>query len=471
MKGDQDMNEGQALHGSPYVEQIEKYADSLKQLSRTFLDLEEKKKAFSNEEVENMFSRVREKVCGKCEKCGWCWGENFVHTYQMGYEILSAVDQYGNELNTEVKRKLMQRCIMAPRFLREMLSGFHDARQNIIWVNRMARSRESCAIQMDTFADMIRNTTKELENSIFTDDRLERRIISALRKKGMRVLYTHFFMNTEGKYEIHVTVRSMGKQKAAVKEVVRAVTEAAGRKFVLPCDSARMVGQEYMTVVCMEGPSFYTMQGTARIGKGCSQISGDNFSLMEIPGGRQVAALSDGMGSGEEACRESTMVIELLEELLSTGFPEKTAIQMINTTLVMGREEIHYSTVDMTVFDLYTGECEIIKAGASSTFIKKKDCVEHLSSSSLPIGVVNRIEVDSVRRTLENGDFVIMVTDGVLDALPVGEQDILLETIIQGSDICNPKEMAHHVLEQVLAWTGREPEDDMTVLVVGIWRD
>ena len=137
------MSEGQTLHGSPYVEQIEKYAHSLKQLSRTFLGLEEKKKAFSNEEIEGMFSRVREKVCGKCEKCGWCWGENFVHTYQMGYEILSAVDQYGNELNTEVKRKLMQRCIMAPRFLREMLAGFHDARQNIMWVNRIARSREA----------------------------------------------------------------------------------------------------------------------------------------------------------------------------------------------------------------------------------------------------------------------------------------------------------------------------------------
>ena len=49
---------------------------------------------------------------------------------------------------------------------------------------------------------------------------------------------------------------------------------------------------------------------------------------------------------------------------------------MINTTLVMGREEIHYSTVDMSVFDLYTGECEIIKSGASSTFIRKKDSVE-----------------------------------------------------------------------------------------------
>ena len=58
------------------------------------------------------------------------------------------------------------------------------------------------------------------------------------------------------------------------------------------------------------------MQGAARIGKGCSQISGDNFAMLELPGGRQGAALSDGMGSGEEACRESTLVIELLEDCL-----------------------------------------------------------------------------------------------------------------------------------------------------------
>ena len=142
---------------------------------------------------------------------------------------------------------------------------------------------------------------------------------------------------------------------------------------------------------------------------------------------------------------------------------------MINTTLATGREEIHYSTVDLSVFDLYSGECEIVKAGASSTFIKKKDCVEHLSSTSLPIGVVHHIEIDSVRRKLEDGDFVIMVTDGILDALPVGEQDLILEMMIQGTAKQNPKEMAHYILEQVLSWNGEAPLDDMTVLVVGIW--
>lgn len=465
------MSEGQILHESPYVEQIEKYADSLQRLSQMFLRLEEKKDAFSNEEVEVMFSRVRDKVCGRCGKCDWCWGENFIHTYQMGYDILSAVDHYGNELNTEVKRRLMQQCEKAPRFLREMLAGFHEARQNIIWVNRMARSRECCAIQLDTFADMIRSSARELENSIFSDDRLKKKLEGALRKKGLRVLGIRFFMNPEGKYEIHVTARTLAGQTIPVKEVVKTVTEATGRRFVLPGGSTGTVGPEYVTVVCREGTAFYTMQGMAKIGKGCSRISGDNFALLDLQGGRQAAILSDGMGAGEDACRESTMVIELLEELLGAGFPEKAAIRMLNAALVMGREEIHYSTVDMTIFDLYTGMCEIVKAGASSTFIKKSGQVEHLSSSSLPIGVVNRIEIDAATRQLDDGDFVIMVTDGVLDALPVGEQDILLETIIQGTDMCNPKELAHHVLEQVLAWTGKEPMDDMTVLAAGIWRE
>ena len=142
---------------------------------------------------------------------------------------------------------------------------------------------------------------------------------------------------------------------------------------------------------------------------------------------------------------------------------------MINTTLVLGREEIHYSTVDLSVFDLYTGECEFIKAGASATFIKRKDKVEHLSSTSLPIGVVQKLELDSVKRTLKDGDFVIMVTDGVMDALPTGEQDVLLETIIQGTSMINPKEFANHILQQVQNWSEEPPQDDMTVLVIGVW--
>ena len=159
-KGVDSMDGGQALHGSPYVEQIEKFARSLRQLSRTFMGLEEKRQAFSAEEIEAIFLRVRERVCAKCEKCSWCWGENFVHTYQMGMMCFLRWTRYGNELNTDDKEEAHAEMHYGTRFLRETLEGFHGARQNIIWVNRMARSRESCAIQLDTFADMMQHTAK-----------------------------------------------------------------------------------------------------------------------------------------------------------------------------------------------------------------------------------------------------------------------------------------------------------------------
>ena len=85
------------------------------------------------------------------------------------------------------------------------------------------------------------------------------------------------------------------------------------------------------------------------------------------------------------------------------------------------------------------------------------------------MGVMSKLEVDITEWQLEDGDLVVMITDGIMDALPVGEQDFLMQMIVQGTKIQNPKEIAHHILEQVLECSGEVPLDDMTVLVIGIW--
>lgn len=56
---------------NPYVIQMDKFAQSLKHLSETFLSLEEYKGAFTRDEVEEMFLRVSERVCEGCEKREW----------------------------------------------------------------------------------------------------------------------------------------------------------------------------------------------------------------------------------------------------------------------------------------------------------------------------------------------------------------------------------------------------------------
>ena len=455
---------------TPYVVQRDKFADSLKHLSRTFLKLEGYKGTFTRDELEEMFEKVTDKVCANCEKREECLGERRVYTYQAMNEILCTAMEYGAELNMELKRKLQKQCIMAPRFLRETLEIFENAKEILMWSNRMVQNREGYAGQLTSFAKMIQYTTRELDAGIFEDEHLEKRLKTRLKKAGIRMLSAVFYMTPKGKYEIHLTVKALKGQTVSTRELVHLVSGCVGREMTPGRGERPVIGEEYCTVACIEGAVYHTLQGVARIGKGCEKISGDTFLMTELPGGKQGIALSDGMGSGEDAFRESSMVVEMLEELLGAGFPVKTAVQMMNTALVIGREEVRFCTVDVSLFDLYEGSCEFVKAGAAATFLKRKDEVEIIRSATLPIGVLQDIEIDSQTRKLQSGDYVIMVTDGVMDALPAGEQDVLMRTIIQDTDIVNPKELAHHILGRVLEWSGEVPLDDMTVLAAGLWK-
>ena len=464
------IKDDQTIISNPYITQVDKFTASLQHLSRTFLRLESARGTFTKEEIEDIFNRVTDRVCSSCEKKGECLDANAIAVYQLVYEILYTVEEHGSELNADIRKKLQKKCIHAPRLLRESLEAFQEAKQSLLWSNRMAQNREGCATQLDTFAQMIQHATRELDASIFNDEMLEKKIKASLSKLGVRVLSTVFFMTPKGRYEVHITAKAGKKQCVATKDVARAVSMCAGRAMILEQDERPVLGRDYCTIICMEGPRYHTLQGVAKIGKGCSQISGDSFLMMELPGGKEGAILSDGMGSGEAAFKESAMVVEMLEELLEAGFPKETAVQMMNTALVMGREEVMFSTIDMSIFDLYEGTCEIMKVGASTTFVKYADRLEKIHSTSLPIGVLQELEVNSVSRQLSDGDFVVMVTDGVLDALPVGRQEAAMEEIINSFSTNNPTEAAHHILKSVLEESGEMPLDDMTVLVVGIWR-
>ena len=461
---------GKDLFVNPYVAQMDRFAGSLKHLSDVFLGLEKKRRTFTGEEIDGMAAGVSEKVCAGCEKRDACGREDPQKAARMVYEIIAAAEEYGAELNIELKRGLQKKCVMAPRFLRETLEVFQMEKQKMVWSRKMVMNREGCAASMNAFAELVQHAARELDAGICVDARLQKKVKARLKRSGLKLLSGVFFMTKQGRYEVHLTVKAPRGECVASREAAGALSEAMGRSMLLVSGESPVVTEQYSTLVFMEGPAFQTLQGVAKIGKGCQKISGDTFAMTRLPGGCQAVVLSDGMGSGEAAFQESAMVVEMLEELLEAGFPPQTAVQMINTALVAGREELFFSTVDLCVFDLYRGTCDLLKAGASTTFIRGRDGVEKISSSTLPVGVVQELELMRVHRQLEDGDFVVLVTDGVLDALPVGNQEAMLAALIGGTAIRNPQELAHYLLEQVLELSGGEPADDMTILAAAIWR-
>ena len=163
------------------------------------------------------------------------------------------------------------------------------------------------------------------------------------------------------------------------------------------------------------------------------------------------------------------MVVELMQKFMEAGFPQETAIRMMNSAMVLQGDRESYSTLDFMDLDLYSGQMTITKIGAAASFLKQKDRVECLRASTLPAGVDASCTGDVIHRKLTHGDFVVMVTDGVLEYLHVPNPEETMQEIIESINTNHPGILAKKILERVLLFTGGKVSDDMTILVTCIW--
>ena len=174
------------------------------------------------------------------------------------------------------------------------------------------------------------------------------------------------------------------------------------------------------------------------------------------------------MGSGLQACTQSELVLDLLEQFLEAGFSKETAVRMINSSIVLQPDTTIFSTVDMAAIDLYTGVCDFLKVGAAASFLKKENTVECISGAGLPAGASSSLCLEPYRIRMYDGNILFLMTDGVLNALPAGEEEEVMKELIWGLPEGTPAEMAERLMEQVQMYG--EAADDMTILVVGLWK-
>ena len=254
-----------------------------------------------------------------------------------------------------------------------------------------------------------------------------------------------------------------------VKNYRKALERASGMAVRLKEDTRSILTQEPVMITAYEDTCFYALSGVASEKEEGSSVSGDNFSLFSMENGHYHVCVSDGMGSGPAAFRESDMVVELMQKFMEAGFPQETAIRMMNSAMVLQGDRESYSTLDFMDLDLYSGQMTITKIGAAASFLKHKDRVECLRASTLPAGVDASCTGDVIRRKLTHGDFLVMVTDGVLEYLHVKHPEEKLAEMIKEIKTENAGTFAEKLMEHVMLFTGGHAPDDMTIVVSGIW--
>lgn len=445
------------------------FSDSFQKLSKAFYHMADTKQSLNRKDVDNVFDELSERLCRHCVKCNYCWKHNYYNTYQAAYSIIGAVDRDGTILEEEIPFDFTKSCINYKTFIEETQRSLEMAKVNLGWYNRMAESREVIASQLGEVANIIKEFATDIYETKVTTNLAEEQVFRKLTAHDIDVKKLAILEKRNKRQEVYLTVKTKKGRCITAKEAASYIGEVLGKRIKPSDNTKHIIPKEYESLVFVEDVNFKTLTGVARMVKPGEKVSGDNFSFLELNSGEMIMTLSDGMGTGQQAHTESESVVELLEQFVEAGFKETSAIKLINSVLVLKSDKQTFSTVDMSVINLFTGICEFIKVGAAATFIKRHRWVETICSTSMPVGIFTQVDFDGISKKLYDGDMVIMMTDGVLDCFSGDNKEKHIEDLLVGIESRNPQEVANLILKKAVEESQHPVFDDMTVLVSGIW--
>ena len=207
--------------------------------------------------------------------------------------------------------------------------------------------------------------------------------------------------------------------------------------------------------------------GSSRTTKNDSKISGDSSTQMKLQDGKYLLAISDGMGTGPKARNNSKKAINMLENLLVSGFNKEESIELINSALNTNVDEDMYSTLDVSIIDLAKGNIEFIKNGSAPTYIKTSDGVQIVKESSMPAGMVSKAQYVAYDRDLEDGDIIVMCSDGIIDSSGESDENWLKE-LLEKIQTTNVQKIADIIIQEAIDNGLGIARDDMTIIVAKV---
>ena len=197
-------------------------------------------------------------------------------------------------------------------------------------------------------------------------------------------------------------------------------------------------------------PRFDAAFGIASATKAGETASGDTCSVIRIDERTFLCALSDGMGSGEQARRISDCAVSLIESFYRAGMAGETVLSTVNRLLSFNREE-SFACIDMATVNLDTGRADIIKIGSPLGFLLADDSIEILESNSLPLGVLEGVRPTALQRSLSDGNVLLLISDGITAAF--GSSTDIADFLARARTD-NPQTLADGLLAAALSKTG-----------------
>ncbi len=447
-----------------FTDRLDKFSEVLLNMAGTLNNLADNDKLDMSTKSSGLIENLANRVCNNCDTCGICWGREMINTYKAFGELLESVQNKTNIFPQLLEKK----CIKKASLIRNTEDIINKFIINEMWRSRLAEGRELIANQFNNMAKSVDEIMEEFSSDFNEDKESEKKIIRILEKYDIEVDDVFAIKDKSERLNIQITCDSCNGRNLCSKKMLPLINDCVDYKMKLKNDGCKINPiTNKCTAMFEEVPKFGVTTNVARVCKDGQTIFGDNFNFGEGLDGSYMMVLSDGMGSGPQAGRESRAVVELIDKFTGAGFSKTTAINTVNSIMSLKfSEDEKFSTVDLSAIDLYNGEVDFMKVGAVASIVKSGGTIDVIKSRSLPIGILDEADIEIHSKRVKNGDLIVMLTDGIIDCdeEASGKVDWILDYLCR-NDNGSPEELSKGIINEAKRIGKNKVKDDMTVMV------
>lgn len=446
-----------------FVDRLESLRGSLTAVAASIESLSGNEKLLMKNKGTAMIESLADRVCQDCEMNNKCWGRELHSTFSDFGELMLSCESK----NVYLPKDLNVKCVKRSTLLKSAEELFSTYTINEALKSRLIEGRSVVASQINNMANTVSSILGDFNNNVNSCLEIDKLLRKTLAQNHIRYENIYSYTDRKGRLKIKIKVSSSDGENYCRKSIIPIISELVRTPLSIADEGCKINPQTGECSITIEESYKYNVASHVAFNvKDGEKYSGDSYSFGQNKVGEYVTIVSDGMGSGPEAGLESEAAIELIEKFMEGGFSESTMLNAVNSIMGMKfSEDEKFTTLDMNSIDLYTGEIEFIKVGASMSFIKRGAEVEVINSSSLPFGIVDDISIKPVKRKVKNGDIIVTISDGVtdVDKANIGDYSWIV-SYLEGEQN-NPELISKEILALAKKKCNGRVLDDMTVVV------
>lgn len=446
-------------------EKMKQLSSSFEALSAIFGKREDVQESITPKSSAVIIDTAADRVCSSCGLGVYCWKGKTLETYGAVYAMINSFEQKGAVDTADVPQPFARNCVKLKQLAEAVNSCCREFKTSEVWKRRIDDSRFIIKEQLEEMKKITEEMNEKINFRPFFDETVAKEIKERLVQKGYGVHNVTVLTEDGGKVKAIVESTDCGGKERCRNIFAREVSLSCGKTMVM---TDKNCSGEFCRSIFEEENAFDCSFVHCCAVCGNGETSGDNFTAKKYKNDKFTAAVSDGMGSGERASRQSKDTLHKFSTLLSAGFDEETAVKAVNCSL-SGEYDETFSTLDVLTIDLKNGKGRIIKNGGASAFIIRDGSASAVKSTSLPLGIRCRTESEVLGFDVRDKDVVLMITDGAEDALKGEDEEKLVEKM--AAQTGNIKLLCSEIIKYAVEKDGGVPKDDMLALAVKIYEN